>query len=735
MMFFLVLSSIQGLQKVPFDSLEKKIGIPKSNDKKLWNDFFYKMWDTGYFQGLELHQEQQKYFIKATEQAFIKTVEITGNDHVKNKEIQKILSSKNFRFFSEKNVFKDIEEIKKIYEMKGYFLADVSYKLEKLKKDYKLIFVIEENSKIKIRKITFSGNTLFSNSILEKELFSQKSTFLNSMGKRDQIIKEVLPVNESRILFFYATHGYIQAKITESYQTLSLDKKSVHLHYMINEGAQYFINNINLVEGFSSIPLKKGDIYNASVIRNYSEKVASSYKDKGYAEAQCLVDLKNLDNNKVDTFFLVEKGSLFNFGRVYITGNTHTRDYIILREMEFEEGALFNQSKLKESENNLKRLSFLDPQILEFSVKKSPKDDQSLDIHIKVKEKGNINIGLGLKYGMDKENGVFSISGEFSTDNLFGRAYVSKLSVDVLSRSLTEKAQQEDKMEYLKSASFLFFNPSIWNKPIGLQFNGSYTGEGFNDSFTFKKLVGSLGITWYFLKNYSLSFDLGYERFSLKQLYNNNLKEDDQEIHSPFLELGFQYKKFNNYRYTTKGFSFQSGLELKGIHDNSWGVLVFQQMFFYPAFEQVVYRQRLEYKQNIPLRGNVPVYYQHTLGGASSLRGYDINTFGHFQEGYHLKDQKNVSFNIGQQASFLASFELERPLIESIVYLSVFFDMGNVYEKAFNFSDKFFYDAGLGIKFFTPMGVIDFDIGFPLFNNNKKEPKLQFTIKQSLNAF
>lgn len=735
MMFFLVLSLIEGLQKVPLNSLEKKIGIPKSNDSKLWNKFFLEMWDTGYFQGLELHQEKEKYFIKAKEQAFIKTVEVIGNDHLNKKEIQKILSSKNFRFFSEKNVFKDIEEIKKLYEMKGYFLADVSYKLEKLNKDYKLVFSIEENAKIKIRHITFSGNTIFSNNILEKELFSQRSTFLNSMGKKDQIIKEILHVNESRLLFFYATHGYIQAKIVESYQTLSLDKKSVHLHYVIDEGTQYFINDIHLVEGFPNISLKKNDSYNASIIRNYSEKVAADYKDKGYAQAQCLVDLKNLENNKVDTFFLVEKGALFKFGRVYVTGNTHTRDYIILREMEFEEGNLFNQSKLKESENNLKRLSFLDPQILEFSLKPSSRDEEALDVHIKVKEKGNINVGLGLKYGMDKENGVFSISGEFSTDNLLGRAYVSKLSVDVLSRSLTEKAQQEDRMEYLKSASFLFFNPSIWNKQVGFQVNGNYTGEGYNDSFTFRKLVGSLGVTWYFLKNYSLNLDLGYEKFSIKNLYNNTLKISDQEIHSPFLELGFQYKKYNNYGYTTKGFAFQSGLEFKGIQENSWAVLVLQQMFFYPVFEQVVYRQRLEYKQNLPLRGNVPIYYQHTLGGASSLRGYDINTYGYIQEGYHLKDEKNASFNIGQRASFLASFELERPLIESIVYLSVFFDMGNVYKKVFNFSDKFFYDAGFGIKFFTPMGVIDFDIGFPLFSKEAKEPKLQFTIKQSLNAF
>ncbi len=735
MMFFLVLGFIKGLEKVPLNALEKKIGIPKNNTKESWNEFFLKMWNTDYFQALELHQEKSQYFIKATEQSFIKSIEIKGNDHLKKKEIDKILSSKNFRFFSEKNVYKDIDEIKKLYEMKGYFLADVTYKLEKLKKDYKLVFLIEEYSKIKIRQITFSGNKIFSNQDLEKELFSQRSTFLNSMGRKDQVIKEILHVNESRLLFFYATHGYIQAKIIESYQTLSLDKKSVHLHYIINEGSQYFINKIHLVEGFPEISLKANDIYNASIIRNYSEKVTASYKDKGYAQAQCLVDLKNIDNDKVDTYFTVEKGEIFKFGRVYVTGNTHTRDYIILREMEFEEGSLFNQSKLKESENNLKRLSFLDPQILEFSLKPSPKDEEALDVHIKVKEKGNINIGVGLKYGMDKENGVFSVSGEFSTDNLLGRAYVSKLSVDVLSTSLTEKAQQDDKTEYLKSASFLFFNPSIWNKPLGLQVNGNYTGEGFNDSFTYKRLVGSLGVTWYFLKNYSLNLDVGYEKFSIKKLYNNQLKISDQEIYSPFLELGFQYKKYNNYRYTTKGISFQSGLELKGIQENSWVVLVFQQMFFYPLFEQIVYRHRLEYKQNLSLRGNVPVYYQHTLGGPSSLRGYDINTFGYFQQGYHLKDNKNASFNIGQDASFLASFELERPLIESIVYLSVFFDMGNVYEKMFNFSERFFYDAGFGLKFFTPMGVIDFDIGFPLFDKERKEPKLQFTIKQSLNAF
>ena len=95
-------------------------------------------------------------------------------------------------------------------------------------------------------------------------------------------------------------------------------------------------------------------------------------------------------------------------------------------------------------------------------------------------------------------------------------------------------------------------------------------------------------------------------------------------------------------------------------------------------------------------------------------------------------------FNEGGQWSVLSQLELEHPLIkEAGLKWVVFADIGNVYKDTFGEQggttieadvDGLRYDYGFGFRWFSPIGVLRFEFGYPgkQIEYNKKEAGQQF---------
>ena len=108
--------------------------------------------------------------------------------------------------------------------------------------------------------------------------------------------------------------------------------------------------------------------------------------------------------------------------KININGNTRTKDKIIRRELELNEGDPFIPSKVKKSRNNISQLNFFS----KVDVNTISKNNK-VDLNIEVKEKSTGEFNIGVLY--DSYNGAALVSG-LKENNIFGVGRYLSLSLN-----------------------------------------------------------------------------------------------------------------------------------------------------------------------------------------------------------------------------------------------------------------------------------------------------------------
>ena len=101
----------------------------------------------------------------------------------------------------------------------------------------------------------------------------------------------------------------------------------------------------------------------------------------------------------------------------------------------------------------------------------------------------------------------------------------------------------------------------------------------------------------------------------------------------------------------------------------------------------------------------VPIFDRKALGGAHSLRGFENRDVG-------PRDPYSGEALGGNTAAFV-TLEYTFPMIER-VRGAVFYDVGLVNAKSWDFTSDFYSDAGFGLRLNLPFGPLAVDYGLPL---------------------
>jgi outer membrane protein insertion porin family len=198
---------------------------------------------------VENNQARLTYYIEEGRQAHIRTIIFEGRDVVKKKEILAVMANREYSWpwslLSDAGILhraelpNDVERIKEVYLNKGYLDVQVGMprvELDESKEWFTLVFPIVEGEPYIVSQIQYTGNTLFSDEELRKDLTIEPGEVFQRAKIRDEV---------TRVTDLYGSRGYAFAEVTPSVEP-DPSSRSTQIGFSIQEGEMVRIRDIRI---------------------------------------------------------------------------------------------------------------------------------------------------------------------------------------------------------------------------------------------------------------------------------------------------------------------------------------------------------------------------------------------------------------------------------------------------------------------------------------------------------
>ncbi len=703
---------IKGLKKVEKEAILEKIASKKG--LRLTNYILKKdiekIYSLKYFEWVQAHHRKVgkkdilEFIVK--EKPIISKIIFEGNDEIDEDDLKAEMKTKDFAILDINTIKNDLETIRKQYEEKGFYLARVEYDLKEIAQDsLELVFKVTEYDKVRVKKVTFLGNKAFSDLQLQDIMETREEGLFSFMSEAGNFKEFNFQTDIERIKYFYKTKGYLQVNVGSPQITVSEDKKWVFITLKITEGPKFSINSITFngevlfpdPELREKISLKEGDTYSEEALRKDIQLLTELYQDEGYAFANVLRTLQVVPGeNKVDVEFSFEKGKIAYFGKISVKGNSKTRDKVVRRELLIREGTKFSGSKLRRSKENVNRLGFFEPNSVVFNTVSPKGKDDVLDVEIQVKERNTGQISLGAGYST--ATGGF-MQASIAQNNFRGLGQNLSFSL-----SLSESN---------KSFNLGFTEPYLfdtkWTAGGDIFRNSNET----SDAFSYKKEGFDLRVGYPIFDYTSLFVTYKFEDTKIKSADDPTIDEEVENGIASSVNVAIIRDKRNNKFEPSAGYYLRLATEYAGVGgDKKWFKNEFDSRYFYNVWGDLVFRSRLFASKLEVVDGKpIPRSEKFALGGARNLRGYGYEAIGPKSIATY-SDGSTREFNSRGLFSTFATVEFEHPLArEAGLKWVVFADAGHAgdYDNM-----KIYSDYGFGFRWFSPIGVLRFEFGYPM---------------------
>ena len=402
---------IAGLQRVSTGSIFNTIPLSVGDkiDQRKIVDITRALFATEQFDDIQIGRDGNALIITVAERPSISSIEISGNSALKT---EVLLESFDGIGITEGQVYKrsTLERMKaelvRSYSSQGRYGAGVEiFETPEPRNRVSISIEIDEGESAKIDGITILGNAIFSDDDLFDVMELSEGSWLSFLSNDDQYSREKLQGDLENLESFYLDRGYLQFSIESSQVSISRDRSSIYITYIISEGPQFTINDVRIV---GEMPLnnelvspiietQKNITYSQAQITQIEDIFTSLLGNEGYAFAS-VKGQPNIDEEKleVDLSFVIDPGKRTYARKILFEGNEITQDDVLRREMRQFEGAWASDDKIEQSRVRLERLGFFKEVSVE-TVPVTGTDDQ-IDIKFKVEEETTGNVGGNLGY-------------------------------------------------------------------------------------------------------------------------------------------------------------------------------------------------------------------------------------------------------------------------------------------------------------------------------------------------
>ncbi len=480
-----------GNRRIPKESVLARLYSHENDlyDPLIVERDFNSLWNTGYFENVRIERVDTpkcvQLVIYVREKPTIREINYKGLNAVTQSDVLERFKKAKVSLSVESQY--DPTKIKRAEVVLRDLLAEHGHQFATIKTEVKTIppaavaltFNIKEGPTVKVGKIAFEGNNSLNDRTLRAAMKNLKpigiphSIILENLFARTFDASK-LDEDTERVRGAYRDRGYFKAQTSEPIThvrnagglnpfTLRPSKgKRIDILMPVEEGERYKLGGITFTGNKAitntkalraQFAQKDGEYFNATMFGKGLEQLRKAYGEQGYINfvgnpVPRIDDAKKLIYLDID----IDEGKPFYVSRIEFTGNTITRDKVIRRELLLEEGQVYNSRLWDLSILRLNQLNYFETlKADQDSESRQNADDGTVDLLLKLKEKGKNSIGLN--------GGISGLSGTFlglnyETNNFLGLGETLSVQANIgdLSRNL----------------SFGFTEPYLRNKPISL---------------------------------------------------------------------------------------------------------------------------------------------------------------------------------------------------------------------------------------------------------------------------
>lgn len=637
--------------------------------------------------------------IKVVEKPIIEEFLITGNKKVKTADIVDSTGLVQGDYWSEKKAFDVKKSILNLYHSEGYQLASVDIQSQQVPPNNVILtIIINEGERLIVDEIRFSGNYQIPDNKLRGVMKTKtKSLFRSGVFKLDRFKEDLTLIEE-----FYHSEGFIEASVIDWDYEYD-EKGNLTLHLEVYEGNKYKIGELS-VEGnerfddetiLSYIDVESGEIFNQQEFEEQLNNIRSLYYEEGYIYSVVMPEIKMVKDS-VNVVIQVVENNPARIRKIFIQGNTRTKEKVVRRQLAVVPGDYFRQSLIIQSQRNIYNLGFFTPNI---GLSYQPINDEGdIDITFEVEEKVAGTATAGVSYDqVDKFAGFLGVS----HNNLFGNAWKIALQWE-----FSETRQNYD---------ISFTNPYLRDTNILLGFDAYHIRRDWTDwNYRINETGGGIRvgtlIPWVDYSRITGGYSLTQKEYKILDEYDyvseelQELVDEGKKLTSK-VALTLERDGRDNVFRATQGSLIRSSTELAGgplQGDINFYKQIFQTNWYLPLVWKTALgvKWRLGYVNSFGETETVPPEERFYPGGIGldGIRGYS---------------ERSIPGYEGGNAELILSSELTIPIAGDQLFALLFFDAGNAYKYL---ADVNVHDlkkgAGIGIRIMTPFGPLGFDYAY-----------------------
>ena len=697
--------NISGNERLSNETILLFSELDISNDLNVndLNEAIKKLYQTDYFEDIQMLIENEVLKISVIENPIIQTITING---IKNKSILDKINeitkkSEKYPFLIHK-ISDQKNLLLNIVRANGFYFAKIDTKIKDNKNNsVDIIYDFELKERAKIQKINFIGKKIFKDSKLRNLIVSEENKPWKFITANKYLDQNRIDLDKNLLTNYYRSKGYYNVLIKSSTAKV-IDNDNFELTFNIDSGKKYFFNKVSLnvsdqydresFSVFDSIFNKlEGEVYSLNSINKIIKEIDKIALQKEFVFINAMYNETIIDNNKINIEIFFDELEKTFVEQINIFGNFITEEKVIRNSLIVDEGDPYNKILFNKSINKIKGKNIF--QSVETKITNKDKNNKIIDIIIEEKATGEIFAGAGTG-----TSGT-TVGGGIKENNYLGRGIILDTNFTISEEEIKGK--------------FKVINPNFKNsdKSLNTTIESSNSDYMAISGYKTSRTGFNIGTGFEQYSNVFVNLDLSnyYEKLETSDSASEIKKKQEGDYFENLLSYTVSLNSLDQNFQPTEGSlaKFSQVLPLYSDDNTIENTINFSK--YYSPTDNLVLSGKLFMRAVNSIDDNVRVSKRVYIP-SSKLRGFESGKIG-------PKDgEEYIGGNYGTALNFNSTLPNILSGFENID-LSIFLDAANIWEVDYDSSldsSKIRSSTGVAVNWFTPVGPLSFSYAIPL---------------------